>query len=120
MKPTTVIVGRVGRKETKKIGDHTVSNLSLAVNEYIHDEKEEGGGRLVTHWYNIEAWNAKSKIIENHIEKGQLVAIKVVIENNLHSKDEKRKYDLKFIADSISFNFEKKNTSLTTEDIPFV
>lgn len=119
MKPTTVIVGRVGKNEKKEIGENTVSNVSIAVDEYFRSENEESKSRIITHWYNIEAWNSKSKIFENHIKIGQLVAVKVKIENNLHSKNQDKKHEIKFIVETVNFQFENNITDFNCTDIPF-
>lgn len=127
MKPTTTIVGILGRKETKEINnDISVTNFSIAVNELVKNENETGKWDRKTHWYNIEAWNAKSKLIEKHVNVGQLIAVKAIIENNLSSKDPKYQCQIKFIAEQISFDKTKEKesvvnsqTNFTTDDIAF-
>lgn len=124
MKPITTIVGRLGKKNTVNVGEHTVTNFSVAVNELIRNE--DGSYDKKTHWYNIEAWNAKAKVIENHVSIGQFVAITATIENNLSSSDPKYVGQIKFVADGISYNPSRdgventdKKPMFTTDEIPF-
>lgn len=124
MKPTTTIVGRLGHKETRKISDSIeVTNFSIAINDLY--KNHEGQYEAKTHWFNIEAWGPKSKIISNHIKIGQHIAVNVIIETNLSSADPKYQGRIRFIAESISFDAKKSNLSMeeqvrfTAEDIAF-
>ena len=116
--PVTTIVGRLGTKETTIFNENKrVTNFSIAVNNYVNNE-ETGDLEKKTHWFQIEAWDSKSKVIENHISKGQLIAVRVEILNNLSSSDPKYKGRIKFVTNGISFQPEKK-TNFTASDIDF-
>lgn len=120
MKPITTIVGVLGRKETKEINkDISVTNFSIAVNELVKNENETGKWDRKTHWYNIEAWNSKSKVIEKHVAVGQLIAVKAIIENNLSSKDPKYQGQIKFIAEQITFEKPKEKEANSTSQANF-
>jgi len=64
------LIGRVGQDPTVKyISDATqVSNFSVAYTEKYKDQPQ-------TTWFNVQAWNSLSKIVQDQVKKGDLITI---------------------------------------------
>jgi single-strand DNA-binding protein len=64
------LIGRVGQNPTVKvISDATqVSNFSVAYTEKYKDQPQ-------TTWFNVQAWNGLSKIVQDQVKKGDLVTV---------------------------------------------
>ena len=64
------LIGRVGQDPTvKHISNETqVSNFSVAYTEKYKDQSQ-------TTWFNIQAWNGLSKIVQEQVKKGNLITI---------------------------------------------
>jgi len=64
------LIGRVGQDPTVKVISDTaqVSNFSVAYTEKYKDQPQ-------TTWFNVQAWNSLSKIVQDQVKKGDLVTI---------------------------------------------
>lgn len=92
MTPMTTILGRIGSiSKPKKISDSSsVVNISIARNSSVKNEN----GEYQTHWYNIQAWGKLGEALYQNVKVGQIFSGRVLIENNLFSKNLERKYEL--------------------------
>ncbi len=79
------VSGNLGQApEIKEVNGTKVANFSIAVNENYRDKSGERQSK--THWYNVEAWDGKSRdgkasgvvtnIIEPHLNVGSTVYVR--------------------------------------------
>ena len=79
------VSGNIGQvPEIKDVNGVKVANFSVAVNENYRDK--QGESQKKTHWYNVEAWDGKSKdgkpsgvvtnIIQPHVGVGSTVYVR--------------------------------------------
>lgn len=74
--------------ETLKVGDDKTADIvkfSIAVNEYrkVGDEKVK-----YTHFFNCEAWDSGARVIAEHCNKGDMLAIDGKLRQNRWENDE--------------------------------
>jgi single-strand DNA-binding protein len=123
MKPETTIVGRLGSKmDLLKVGDSSVIRFSVAVDTSYMDKDNKRVER--TDWFQLEAWDGKAKIIDNHAMIGQTIIARAFLEDASYlDGNNKKVYKTKFTASYLKLIpgplASQKSNSITHNDIPF-
>lgn len=76
-----MVIGNLGRDpEVKRVGDSSVANFSVAVNEKFKDRNGQQQDR--TEWVNCVAWGRLAEIVGQYLHKGS----KVFVEGKLQTR----------------------------------
>lgn len=67
-----ILIGNVGQEpNTRKIGENTVANFSLATTSPFKDKD----GNKQTTWHNVQVWGKLAEITEQYVHKGDRLFI---------------------------------------------
>jgi len=122
-------IGNLGKiPETKTVGDSTVCNFSLAMNEKWKDKS--GEDKEKTEWVNVVCWGKLADIVSKYLTKGS----KAYVEGKLttrswEDKNGEKRYTTEIVASSVLFLDSKPSTAKSSgssqpsfdssEEIPF-
>jgi single-strand DNA-binding protein len=111
-----ILVGRIGRKETKQVkngGELTV--LSLATTHKYKDAS--GEQKAVTTWHNVHCFSKLSEIATKYVHVGDLIYVRGQIQNKKIEQGEKTgQYIYSVTANDIKFlpSVKKPNQEVAT------
>ena len=71
MSCTLIACGRVGRIETRTVGDQSVTRFSVACATAHKDEN----GQYLSEWTNFDAWGKTGEYVAKYIQKGDVVEV---------------------------------------------
>ncbi len=112
---TISIVGQVGGDaETKKVGDTTVTEFSVAVGHVkgSGEDKEE-----TTSWFRCKIWGPRGEKLEEFILKGKKVALTGSFESRVYEKDGEERTSLEVrVAEIDPFLAPKVKKSKSRDD----
>lgn len=130
------LIGRMTAKpESKKVGDNTVTNFSIATNKSWKDK--QGVKQEKVEFHNCVAWGKLAEIIHTYGEKGKLVHVEGEIETRNYEKDGVKHYrteirvnEYKMLGSrsegvsqqdqqKIQNDFKPEAEEIAVEDIPF-
>lgn len=99
------IVGRAGRDPEIKYFDNgnIVCNVSLAV-------RKRAKGEEATDWFNVEAWGKTAEILQNYVQRGDLVAITGAMTSDTYTDKNGNKQTKWFVKTKELTLLEKKRT----------
>lgn len=81
-----ILIGRTGKDpEIKSVGDHKLAKFSLAVSESYKDK--QGNKIEETEWFNIEVWGPVAGVVEQYVNKGDLLYIEGKFKTDEYEKD---------------------------------
>ena len=107
------LIGRVGKKPEIRVlnNGNKVATFSLATTEKWKDDS--GNKQEKTEWHNIVAWQKLAGIIEDYVEKGQLLWIQGAIQTRSWDKDGNKHYITEIVAKHLQMlsRPEKSNNS---------
>ena len=97
---------------TKKVGDYSVTNFGLAINDIVLKNKEKQ--KQVT-FIDIETWGKQAENCSKYLEKGRRVLVEGKIKMNSWEKDGKKFSKLFCVADKVMFlNGDSQNSESST------
>lgn len=92
---------------TKKVGEYSVTNFGLAINDVVLKNKEKQ--KQVT-FIDVETWGKQAENCSKYLEKGRRVLVEGKIKMNAWEKDGKKFSKLFCVADKVTFlNGESQN-----------
>lgn len=92
---------------TKKVGEYSVTNFGLAINDVVLKNKEKQ--KQVT-FIDVETWGKQAENCSKYLEKGRRVLIEGKMKMNSWEKDGKKYSKLFCVADKVTFlNGESQN-----------
>ncbi|KAI3389930.1 hypothetical protein SNEBB_002517 [Seison nebaliae] len=101
------LMGRVGQDPQFAGNDtHPVALFSLATNEYMGRDKENGQKRFRTDWHRISVFNkVLHPVIENYVRKGNRIFVTGKLHYSLVDGQEpsQKRYVTNIIADQLIF-----------------
>ena len=88
---TAILLGRVGKKETKQLKDgKQLTLLSIATTKYIRDA--QGGGKEETTWHNCNCFAKISDYADKYINVGDVVFVEGDILNRKVQQQDREVY----------------------------
>lgn len=98
---------------TKKVGEYSVTNFGLAINDVVLKNKEKQ--KQVT-FIDVETWGKQAENCSKYLEKGRRVLVEGKIKMNAWEKDGKKFSKLFCVADKVTFlNGESQNGQDSSE-----
>lgn len=92
-----VIIGNLGGDpETKQVGDKTVCNFSVAVNEKFK-------GQDVVQWFRVGAWGKTGEACQQYLAKGRQVYVEGALTMREYEKDGQKRTSLEIYAHNVQF-----------------
>lgn len=93
-----VLIGRLGADpEIKEVGQHKVSNVSLAVTRPGKDEY----GQSVTDWIQIQFWNRTAEVLMQYVKKGDLISVSGAMRVESWEKDGQKRSKVYIAAEGM-------------------
>jgi len=114
------ILGNLGRDpEAKKVGDSTVVNFSVAINESYKDK--QGNKVEKTEWCNVVVWGKLAEIAEKYLKKGSSVLVEGKIQTRSWEKDGEKRYSTEINANNFIMlgGNDKQPSNEDPGDLPF-
>lgn len=94
---------------TKKVGEYSVTNFGLAINDIVLKNKEKQ--KQVT-FIDVETWGKQAENCSKYLEKGRRVLVEGKIKMNSWEKDGRKFSKLFCVADKVTFlNGEPQNNN---------
>ena len=91
------LIGHVGKEpEIKQVNDTKLATFSLATKETW--KNKEGKKQEATEWHNIEVWGPLANVVENWVNKGDLLFISGKIKTDKYEKDGQDRYITKVVG----------------------
>jgi len=92
------LVGNLTKKpESKKVGDHTKTNFTIAVTRDFKVNGEE-----VTDFININTWGKLAEICNQYLDKGK----KVLVDGRLQIREYENKNEKKWFTEVVAENMK--------------
>jgi single-strand DNA-binding protein len=104
------LIGRVGQTPEIRSSQNgkTVATLSLATTERWRDKSGERQEKTI--WHNLVCWQeGLCKVIEQYVNKGDMLAITGKIENRKYEKDGQTKYISEIIISDLEMLTSKQD-----------
>lgn len=85
MQNTVILVGHVGQNPSVKVFDtgKKLAKFSIAVKEYSPNLEEP-----ITHWFDVDAWEALAERVQKTITKGREVVLTGRLSTSTYTKEE--------------------------------
>ena len=92
---TVILMGHLTRDpEVKQVGEHTVCNMGLAVNEGYKDKQ-------YTSFIDIQAWNQSATYAEKYLSKGDALYVEGRIRQDRWESEGNQRSRVKVVANRI-------------------
>jgi single-strand DNA-binding protein len=105
-----IIIGNVGSDpESKRVGESTVANFSVATSEKYKDKE-------TTEWHRIVVWGKLAEIVAQYVRKGSLVCVEGKIQTReWEGKDGSKQRTTEINASQVTFLGKRKEGGGGTE-----
>ena len=110
-----VLVGRMVDKTELKTLDNgkKIIDITLAIPRNYKNEN----GEYDTDFVTCTLWNGVAENTVNYVDKGDLIGIKGRVVRELTEKEDSKSYNLKIIAEKVSFLSSKKFQDEEIDDV---
>lgn len=91
-----ILIGHLSRDpETRIVGEHTVTNFTLAVNSGYGEKKRVA-------FVDVEAWNKRGEVVEQYCQKGSALMVEgEILQDNWEDQQGNNRSKLKVAAREI-------------------
>jgi|SRR3990167_2622606 len=107
-----ILVGALGADPEIKVGERTLTKMSVATNESWTDK--EGVKQEKTEWHKVTAWGKLGDLCGQYLKKGRQVYVEGKIQTRSWDDDAGvKKYITEVVADTVKFlgKSDKENTN---------